>query len=68
MGHYPSTDEGFAAVVAAGMCRNLRDPWKNEYVYQYSGKVHPGSFDLMSYGADGQPGGEGENADIVNKQ
>ena len=38
------------------------DPWGNEYVY-----VHPGEhgdFDLSSYGADGQSGGTGENADI----
>ena len=38
------------------------DPWNNPYVY-----ISPGSnseFDLISLGADGKVGGEGENADI----
>ena len=38
------------------------DPWGNDYVYVYPGRY--GEFDIISYGADGQPGGEGENADI----
>ena len=44
----------------------LLDPWGNEYVYVAEGQVNVGSFDLICYGADGQEGGEGENADIVN--
>jgi general secretion pathway protein G len=44
----------------------LLDPWGNPYIYVREGQVNPGSFDLISYGADGQQGGEGENADIVN--
>ncbi len=44
----------------------LLDPWGNPYVYVQEGQFNPGSFDLISYGADGQEGGEGENADIVN--
>ena len=36
------------------------DPWGNEYVYEASGRT----FTLMSYGADGRPGGEGNDADI----
>ena len=44
----------------------LLDPWGNEYVYVSEGQVNVGSFDLICYGADGQEGGEGENADIVN--
>jgi len=44
----------------------LLDPWGNPYVYVQEGQVNLGSFDLVSYGADGQEGGEGENADIVN--
>ena len=42
----------------------LKDPWKREYEYRYPGEH--GDFDLWSLGADGQPGGEGKNADINN--
>ena len=41
-----------------------KDPWGNEYVYVFPGEH--GDFDLSSYGGDGQPGGEGESADINN--
>ncbi|MGE5294236.1 MAG: type II secretion system major pseudopilin GspG [Solirubrobacterales bacterium] len=44
----------------------LLDPWGNPYQYLAEGQVNVGSFDLISLGADGQEGGEGENADIVN--
>ena len=44
----------------------LLDPWGNPYLYVREGQFNPGSFDLICYGADGQEGGEGENADIVN--
>ena len=66
-GQYPSTEEGLQAVVAAGKCKpGLKDPWGRDYVYLYPGQVHPDSYDVKSYGADGAPGGDGENADIVN--
>lgn len=42
------------------------DPWNNPYVYISPGEVNPNGYDLLSYGADGQPGGEGENADILS--
>ncbi len=42
-----------------------KDPWGNEYVYTLPSE-HGLDFDLVSYGADGQPGGTGENADITN--
>ncbi|MEN6577381.1 MAG: type II secretion system major pseudopilin GspG [Phycisphaerales bacterium] len=44
----------------------ILDPWGNEYLYLAEGQVNVGSFDLICLGADGQEGGEGENADIVN--
>ena len=67
-GRYPTTEESLQAVVAAGKCKaNIKDPWQHEYVYMYPGQVHADSFDIKSYGADGQPGGSGENADIVNQ-
>jgi general secretion pathway protein G len=40
------------------------DPWGNAYVYTCPGEHNPNGYDLLTYGADGQPGGEGENADI----
>lgn len=44
----------------------LLDPWENPYIYVAEGEINPGSFDLVSLGADGQDGGEGDNADIYN--
>jgi len=44
----------------------LEDPWDNPYIYISEGEINPGSFDLISYGADGQEGGEGDNEDIYN--
>jgi general secretion pathway protein G len=41
------------------------DPWGNEYAYLVPGpEGHP--FEIISYGADGEPGGEGLNADLSN--
>jgi general secretion pathway protein G len=45
---------------------DLLDPWGNPYEYRAVGTENLGSFDLISYGADGVQGGEGENEDIVN--
>jgi type II secretion system protein G len=42
----------------------LQDPWGHDYVYNFPGLY--GNYDLVSYGADGAPGGEDENADITN--
>ena len=41
------------------------DPWGHPYIYKYPGE-HGDEPDIISYGADGQPGGEGNNADIVS--
>lgn len=41
-----------------------KDPWGNDYIYTFPGEN--GEYDLMSYGADGQAGGSGENADITS--
>lgn len=40
-----------------------RDPWGNDYVYFAPGR-HGEQFEIVSFGADGQPGGEGEAGDI----
>ena len=41
-----------------------KDPWGNDYIYLSPGLK--GDFDIISYGADGVPGGENENRDITN--
>ncbi|MGA1867003.1 MAG: type II secretion system major pseudopilin GspG [bacterium] len=40
-----------------------KDPWNNDYFYESTGS----DFTLKSYGADGQPGGSGEDADIPDE-
>ena len=45
----------------------LLDPWDNPIIYIAEGEINPGSFDLMSLGADGVEGGEGDNEDIFNE-
>ena len=42
------------------------DPWGHPYVYVSPGRVNPTGYDLLSYGADGQPGGEGKNPDLTS--
>ncbi len=71
-GRYPTTEEGLKLLIDERFLKanskegKLLDPWNREYIYLYPGQAHPDAFDVKSYGADGQPGGEGENADIVN--
>jgi general secretion pathway protein G len=43
----------------------LKDPWGREYILVIPGE-HNVDFDIVSYGADGNPGGEGEAADITH--
>jgi len=42
------------------------DPWSNPYVFISPGVVNPDSYDLLSYGSDGQEGGEGYARDITS--
>jgi general secretion pathway protein G len=78
-GFYPTTDQGLDALIRkpeAGRipdkwreggylkpARIPKDPWNKDYIY-----LSPGNegreYDIISYGADGEPGGEGNNADI----
>lgn len=44
----------------------LKDPWGHAFGYKYPGDH--GSFDLVFFGQDGQPGGDGYNADVGNWQ
>ena len=73
---YPSTEQGLQALAvqpttaplppnwkSGGYVERLpRDPWGNPYQYLNPG-VH-GEIDVLSFGADGAPGGEGNDADI----
>ena len=77
-GSYPATEQGLQALVEKPETGNApkkwkeggyldkgkvpKDPWGNEFVYLSPG-VH-GDFDIISYGRDGVPGGEGEDKDI----
>ena len=77
---YPTTDQGLEALVEppssgpeprnykdGGYLRKLpTDPWGNPYQYLHPGEH--GEVDVYSLGADGAPGGSGENADIGNWQ
>ena len=65
---YPAGDEGLQAVVREGYIKRLpKDPWGNDYRYSAPGRDGR-QFEILSYGADGREGGEGEDADIVNWQ
>ena len=72
---YPSTTEGLQALVSnpgeanAPNWRQVlksipKDPWDQPYHYASPGQH--GDFDVFTYGADRQEGGEGVNADIGN--
>ena len=77
---YPSTGDGLQALVkppssltdptryqAGGYIKKLpNDPWGRPYLYSSPGQH--GTFDISTLGADGAPGGTGENADIGNWQ
>jgi general secretion pathway protein G len=75
---FPTTDQGLVALVQQPADPNVRnwrqggylkrvnkDPWGNDYQYSYPG-TRGGEYDLYSLGADGQPDGEGLNADLGN--
>jgi general secretion pathway protein G len=75
-GFYPSTDQGLKALVQKPSSspspnhwhQYLKsvpiDPWDTPYLYLNPGQH--GEIDIFTYGADGQPGGEGINAEIGN--
>ncbi len=79
-GRYPTTEQGLEALWEEPTTdprpnnwkgpylrkQVPKDPWGNAYVYTSPGEAHTWGFDLLSYGADGVVGGEGEDADISN--
>jgi general secretion pathway protein G len=73
---YPTTEQGLAALRVRPANMPLwngpylpqdipMDPWSRPYLYRYPGE-HGDEPDIVSLGADGQPGGEDINADIVS--
>ena len=75
-GFYPTTDQGIHALVQRPSNGQMpsnwqsylksvpKDPWGHDYIY-----LNPGEHDdvdVFTYGADGQPGGTGTNADVGN--
>lgn len=63
--NYPTQQEGLEALVAGGYIKKMSlDPWGNPYEYRNPGERTP--VEVYSLGADGEPGGEDENADIGN--
>jgi general secretion pathway protein G len=74
-GHYPTMEEGLAALFARPtsepkwegpyLTKDVpADPWGNPYVFKIPGEHS--EYDLFSYGKDGQPGGTGEASDVTN--
>lgn len=76
-GTYPTTAQGLDALwqappnepTATWKGPYLRkavplDPWGHPYAYVAPGEVNQNGYDLETYGRDGQPGGEGEDADL----
>jgi general secretion pathway protein G len=75
VGHYPSTEEGLEALFVKPTNEEKwqgpylkkavpADPWGRPYIYKSPGDH--GELDLSTFGADGQPGGSDENADVGN--
>ncbi|HYL01859.1 MAG TPA: type II secretion system major pseudopilin GspG [Steroidobacteraceae bacterium] len=75
---YPTSEQGLKALVQQPTDPTIRnwkpggyiervskDPWGSDYQYAFPG-THGKAYDLYTLGADGQPGGEGINADIGN--
>jgi general secretion pathway protein G len=79
VGSYPSTQQGLAALSTrpsgvAGWngpyvkdADELNDPWGRPYIYRSPSSRAGHDYDILSLGADGKPGGDGEDADIQNK-
>lgn len=75
VGRYPTTEQGLDALnkqpssVAKWQGPYLKkalppDPWGKPYLYKHPGEH--GDYDIYSYGRDGKPGGQGDDADIGN--
>ncbi len=63
-GSYPDTAAGWQAVMQSGELTEIpKDPWNEPYIYMLEGNKPV----IMSYGADKQAGGQGEDEDVSNR-
>lgn len=79
-GRYPTTEQGLEALDRMPTTEPTppqwrgpylrktvpEDPWGNSYVYRSPGRL--GDYEIVSHGRDGEPGGEGEDADVASWQ
>jgi general secretion pathway protein G len=76
-GTFPTTEQGLVALRIKPADVNQwngpympkdipKDPWGRDYIYRYPGEHQADEPEITSLAADGQPGGEGINADIVS--
>lgn len=76
VGNFPSSEEGLNALLAKPANAAKwngpylekavpPDPWGRAYIYRSPG-ANNADFDILSYGKDGQPGGEGDATDLSN--
>lgn len=77
VGHYPSPEQGLIVLVARPDNEKKwrgpylqkevpQDPWGHPYLYRQPGP-NGTDYQILSYGKDGQPGGNGDDADISNR-
>ena len=64
-GRFPTEEQGLDAVRPFLTKEIPLDPWGTPYIYRYPGEQSTDP-ELLSYGSDGQEGGEGPNADVVS--
>lgn len=75
-GSYPTEEQGLDALLRRPQDMDnwkgpylrkrdmLNDPWGNPFIYRFPGEH--GEYDLLTFGADGKEGGEGEDTDVVS--
>ena len=79
VGNYPTSEQGLdgLSTLPSGVTgwdgpyvkdpSGIKDPWGRVFQYRNPSQRPGHAFDIVSLGADGKPGGEGEDADIINR-
>jgi general secretion pathway protein G len=79
-GFYPTTEQGLDALIrkpetdpepnnyprGGYISKMQKDPWGNDYLYLSPAEYGEGDYEIITLGADGKEGGEGQSADIAN--